>query len=101
MAGAYLRGRQLHAADVTAWLTAGAPYLPGPGARILDLGAGTGRFTAALTGTTGATVIACEPSPAMRAVFPPVAPLVGGAAEALPFRRACFDAVWASQMLHH
>jgi SAM-dependent methyltransferase len=101
MADAYLHGRKLREADVAGWMVAAAPYLPGPGGRILDLGAGTGRFTAALADTTGATVIACEPSPAMRAVFPAGTPLVGGAAEHLPFARACVDAVWASQMLHH
>jgi SAM-dependent methyltransferase len=102
MAQAYLRGRNLREADIAAWLTAAAPYLPGPHGRILDLGAGTGRFTAALAGATHATVIACEPSTAMRAVFPPGGGrLVGGAAEAIPFTRGGFDAVWASQMLHH
>ncbi|GAA3339580.1 hypothetical protein GCM10020358_23830 [Amorphoplanes nipponensis] len=101
MAGAYLRGRTLRAEDVAAWMSAAAPHLPGPGGRILDLGAGTGRFTAALGQATGATVIACEPSPAMRAVCPREGNLVGGAAETPPFRRASFDAVWASQVLHH
>jgi SAM-dependent methyltransferase len=101
MADAYRRGRNLRPVDVAAWLTAAAPYLPGPGGRILDLGAGTGRFTAALGAATGATVIACEPSAAMRAVFDAGTPLVGGVAEALPFRQGSVDAVWASQMLHH
>jgi len=101
MADAYLRGRNLRAADVAAWMTAAAPHLPGPAGRILDLGAGTGRFTAALAQATRATVIACEPSAAMRAVFPAGPGLVAGTAENLPFRRASFDAVWASQMLHH
>jgi len=101
MAGAYVRGRRLREADVAAWMAAAAPYLPGPGGRILDLGAGTGRFTAALARATGATVIACEPSAAMRAVFPAGMPLIGGTAEHLPFAPAAVDAVWASQMLHH
>jgi SAM-dependent methyltransferase len=101
MADAYPRGRYLREADLTTWMATAAPYLPGPGGRILDLGAGTGRFTTVLAESTGATVIACEPSAAMRAAFPAGAPLVGGAAEALPFGRAAFDAVWASQMLHH
>lgn len=102
MADAYLRGRHLRPADVAAWMTAAAPYLPGSGGRILDLGAGTGRFTAALAQATQATVIACEPATAMRAVFPePRRGLVGGTAENPPFRRGSFDAVWGSQMLHH
>ena len=101
MADAYRRGRNLRPVDVAAWLTAAAPYLPGPGGRILDLGAGTGRFTTALGAAAGATVIACEPSAAMRAVFDAGTPLVGGVAEALPFAPGSVDAVWASQVLHH
>lgn len=101
MAEAYLRGRNLRTTDVAAWMAAAAPHLPGPGGRILDLGAGTGRFTAPLARSTGATVIACEPSPAMRAVFPPGPPLIAGAAERLPLAAGSVDAVWASQMLHH
>lgn len=101
MAEAYLRGRNLRPEDVAAWMAAAAPYLPGPDGRILDLGAGTGRFTAALAAASPATVIACEPSAAMRSVFLGGAALVGGAAEALPFARDSIDAVWASQMLHH
>ncbi|WP_148307910.1 class I SAM-dependent methyltransferase [Actinoplanes friuliensis] len=99
MAEAYLRGRNLRAEDMSAWLAAAAPFLPGPGGRILDLGAGTGRFTAALGEV--ATVIACEPSAAMRAVFPGGQLLVGGSAEAIPLAAASFEAVWASQMVHH
>ena len=70
MAEAYLRGRNLRPEDVAAWMAAAAPYLPGPDGRILDLGAGTGRFTAALAGASPGTVIACEPSAAMREVLP-------------------------------
>lgn len=101
MADAYLRGRTLRPEDVAAWMAAAAPYLPGPGGRILDLGAGTGRFTSALAAASGATVIACEPSPAMRAVFPGGATLIGGAAEGIPLAAGAVDAVWASQMVHH
>jgi SAM-dependent methyltransferase len=101
MARAYLRGRELRPEDVDAWMAAAAPYLPGPGGRVVDLGAGTGRFTAALARTSGASVVACEPSPAMRAVFPAGLALIGGAAERLPLATGSVDAVWASQMLHH
>ncbi|HEY0531431.1 MAG TPA: class I SAM-dependent methyltransferase [Actinoplanes sp.] len=100
MAGRYDAGRRLRPVDVDAWMRAARPYLPGPGGRILDLGAGTGRFTLTLARATGATVVACEPSEAMRAVCPS-RPLVGGSAEGVPFRAGVFDAIWASQMLHH
>jgi ubiquinone/menaquinone biosynthesis C-methylase UbiE len=100
MATRYDSGRRLRAADIDAWMDAARPFLPGAGGRILDLGAGTGRFTSALAAATGATVIGCEPSAAMRAVHP-AGLLVGGAAEAMPFRAGVFDAIWASQTVHH
>jgi SAM-dependent methyltransferase len=100
MAARYDGGRRLRPADVAEWMSAARPYLPGAGGRVLDLGAGTGRFTAVLAEATGATVVACEPSGAMRAACP-AGLVVGGAAEAVPFRDHVFDAVWASQMVHH
>lgn len=100
LAGRYDAGRRLRPVDIDAWMAAARPFLPGPGGRVLDLGAGTGRFTAALAGASGAAVVACEPSAAMRLVCP-ARPLVGGSAEGLPFRDATFDAIWASQMIHH
>ncbi|GAB2606909.1 hypothetical protein Aab01nite_02160 [Paractinoplanes abujensis] len=104
MAAAYDRGRGLRPADVERWMVAARPYLPTGDGWILDLGAGTGRFTAALTRISGARVVACEPAAAMRAVLRenlPHAPAVGGVAEAAPFAADVFDAVWASQMIHH
>ena len=68
MAAGYDRGRGLRAEDVARWMAAARSYLPAGGGRILDLGAGTGRFSAALAGATGASVVACEPSAEMRAV---------------------------------
>lgn len=106
MAARYDRGRWLRGRDVDRWMAAARPYLPAAGGLVLDLGSGTGRFTAALGRSGGARVVACEPSAGMRAAFPRHAfpaggVLVGGAAEAMPFRAGAFDAVWASQVLHH
>ncbi|SFF10900.1 Methyltransferase domain-containing protein [Actinoplanes philippinensis] len=104
MAAGYDRGRGLRSRDLERWMVAARPYLPSAGGRILDLGAGTGRFSDALTRASGASVIACEPSAAMRAVLHanrPGARAVAGAAEAVPFRAGVFDAVWASQVVHH
>jgi ubiquinone/menaquinone biosynthesis C-methylase UbiE len=97
MARRYGPGRRLRQSDMDRWMAAARPYL---GAAVLDLGAGTGRFTAALAATTGGMVVACEPSGPMRERCP-ARPVVGGAAEALPFHDGSFDAVWASQMVHH
>jgi predicted RNA methylase len=59
---------------------------PGPGPRVLDLGAGTGKLTGTLV-ALGADVIAVEPDPAMltelRRVLPAVRALPGSA-EAIP-----------------
>ncbi|MBF9133863.1 class I SAM-dependent methyltransferase [Plantactinospora sp. S1510] len=85
-------------------MAAAGPYLPSAGGRILDLGAGTGRFSEALARFCGANVVACEPSAAMRAAFHSNSPdtwVIGGAAEAIPSRAGAFDAVWASQVVHH
>jgi SAM-dependent methyltransferase len=104
MAAGYDRGRQLRDEDIDAWMAAARPYLPGVDGRVLDLGAGTGRFSAALADAGGATVVACEPSDAMRAVCRVRCsgiPIVGGTAQAAPFREHAFDAVWASQVIHH
>jgi SAM-dependent methyltransferase len=103
MAAGFDRGRHLRARDVDAWMAAAREYLPGAGGLVLDLGAGTGRFSAALADATGATVIACEPSQAMRTVFRanwPAIPLVAGTAQAAPFPDGVFDTVWASQVIH-
>ncbi|BCJ48134.1 hypothetical protein GCM10010168_24940 [Actinoplanes ianthinogenes] len=104
MAAGYDRGRRLRSQDLESWMAAAIPYLSSAGGRILDLGAGTGRFSGTLARSCGATVVAGEPSAAMRAAFRsnlPDALVVGGAAEALPFRAGVFDAVWASQVIHH
>ena len=72
---------------------------PAPGPRVLDLGAGTGKLTAAL----GADVVAVEPDPAMltelRRALPAVRALPGSA-EAIPLPDASVDAVLAGHALH-
>lgn len=69
---------------------------------ILELAAGTGKFTAALI-DAGASPVAVEPLPGfrepLRHKFPQV-PLVAALAEALPFRSARFDAVMVAQAFH-
>lgn len=73
-----------------------------PGARVLELGAGTGKFSAKLI-AAGLDVTALEPSAAMRAVFTqnfPAIHLVTGTAEQLPFPTQYFDAVFAATAYH-
>jgi SAM-dependent methyltransferase len=67
------------------------------GARVLDVGAGTGRFTALLDGA-GLSPVAAEPDRGMRAFAArryPYLPWVGARAEALPFGDRAFDGVIA------
>jgi SAM-dependent methyltransferase len=73
----------------------------GPGRRLLDLGAGTGRF-ARLGAARGATVVALEPAAAMarRAAAHPGLLVVRGVAEALPVRRHAADAACAASAFH-
>ena len=74
----------------------------GPGSRVLDIAAGTGKLTRSLV-ARGATVVASEPSASMREVFAssvPGTPQVGATAEALPFVDGSFDAVTVAQAFH-
>ena len=97
---AYERGRPSYPADSVAWLVDGLGV--GPGRDVVDLAAGTGKFTRLLV-PTGANLIAVEPSAAMRAEFAAAVPgvaVLDGTAEALPFGDATVDAVTAAQAFH-
>lgn len=71
------------------------------GARVVDVGAGTGRFAAA-AGRLGYDVLAVEPDPGMRAVAEQSLPgrVVEGSAEAIPLPDASVDTVTAAQAHH-
>lgn len=74
----------------------------GPGVSVVDVGAGTGKFTRVLR-TTGADVVAVEPVAAMRVVFQmkvPDVPVRDGTAESLPFDDGSVDVVAAAQAFH-
>ena len=75
---------------------------PAPGPRVLDLGAGTGKLTAALV-ALGMDVVAVEPDAAMlnelRHALPDVRALPGRA-EAIPLPDGSVDAVLAGNALH-
>jgi ubiquinone/menaquinone biosynthesis C-methylase UbiE len=74
----------------------------GPGRRVLDLAAGTGKLTRLLV-PSGAEVVAVEPVPGMRDRLALVAPDVDvhdGTAEHLPFPDDAFDAVTVAQAFH-
>lgn len=72
-----------------------------PSARVLELGAGTGKLTRVLV-EEFAEVVAVEPDPHMRAWFAARhrARLVAGYAEALPVPAASFAAVFVAEAFH-
>ena len=74
----------------------------GPGARVCDLAAGTGKLTRLLAGT-GAEVVAVEPVPGMREQLVATSPEVealDGTAEAIPLPDASVDVVTVAQAFH-
>jgi len=74
----------------------------GPGRRVLDLAAGTGKLTRLLV-PSGADLVAVEPVAAMRDQLEQTVPGVtalDGTAEHLPFGDTEFDAVVVAQALH-
>ncbi len=74
----------------------------GPGRRVLDLAAGTGKLTRLLAGT-GADVVAVEPVEGMREQLAQAVPEVealDGTAEAIPLPDASVDAVTVAQAFH-
>jgi ubiquinone/menaquinone biosynthesis C-methylase UbiE len=74
----------------------------GPGARVCDLAAGTGKLTRLLV-ATGADVVAVEPVPGMREQLSEVLPdidVLDGTAEAIPLEDGSRDAVTVAQAFH-
>lgn len=99
-AAAYARGRPDYPGALLGWLEADVGA--GRGKAVLDLGAGTGKFTRLLV-QAGAVVTAVEPVVAMREALR--ANLQGvrtlaGTAEALPLEDASMDAVVCAQAFH-
>ncbi|MDR3373532.1 MAG: class I SAM-dependent methyltransferase [Ancalomicrobiaceae bacterium] len=96
----YDSGRPDYPAAVAGWLTDDIGLRPGK--LVLDLGAGTGKFTGRLV-ETGAEVIAVEPVEAMRARLAAAHPTVtarAGTAEAIPLADGFLDAVVCAQAFH-
>lgn len=97
---AYERGRPDYPADGIAHVV--RTLRVAPGRRVLDLAAGTGKFTRALV-ATGAEVIAVEPVDAMRVALARALPSVrtlAGAAEALPLGDGSVPAATVAQAFH-
>ena len=99
-ADAYERGRPDYALEAVARLVEELGIHAG--ARVLDLGAGTGKLTRQLVGT-GAELLAVEPVTEMRAKLleaVPSAQVLHGTAEAIPADSHSIDAVVVGQAFH-
>jgi ubiquinone/menaquinone biosynthesis C-methylase UbiE len=106
MADAYDAGRRLGPEAFATWGDAARPWLGAPsGGAVVDLGAGTGRFSGELARWSGGDVVAVEPTAAMatraRAKRQPGVCVVRARAESLPLADRSVRAAWVSQVLHH
>jgi SAM-dependent methyltransferase len=92
----YDRARPSYPPEAARWMLGEHPL------RVVDLGAGTGKFTRVVA-ALGHEVIAVEPDPGMRerlAAATPGVVVLGGSAEAIPLGHASADAVVAAQSFH-
>ena len=100
MADSYVRGRPDYPVEVDNWLRTGLGLCAGK--VVLDLGAGTGKFTPHLV-STAARVIALEPIREMLARLTQSLPDVEahqGTADAMPLPDASVDAIVCAQSFH-
>ncbi|HEV2404957.1 MAG TPA: methyltransferase domain-containing protein [Ktedonobacterales bacterium] len=103
-AAAFKAVREVPRDGLTEWRDAIDRHLhASPGMTLLDIGAGTGAFSAAFSDWFGVDVLAVEPSAAMRDQIPrlPRIQVFEGSATALPLPDASADAAWLSLVIHH
>src|SRR5215207_1095811 len=96
----YERGRPTYPDDAVSYLVRELGIAEGRS--LLELGAGTGKFTELIV-HTGARITTVEPVTAMRAALErncPTVRVLDGAAEAIPVHDASMDAVVAAQAFH-
>jgi SAM-dependent methyltransferase len=107
MAPDYAEGRVLPPEGMAPWREAIRPWIAAGGrSPVLDLGAGTGQFAAAIAGWFGVEVVAVEPSGGMRAQAARAHPhpdvrWVAGTGERLPLRDGACAWAWVSTVVHH
>jgi SAM-dependent methyltransferase len=99
-ASTYTRGRPDYPAQLSEWLR--AQLALHAAATVVDLGAGTGKFTRLLC-ATGARVLAVEPVDAMRTQLARLLPQVtvlAGTAQAIPITTGAAQALVCAQAFH-
>jgi ubiquinone/menaquinone biosynthesis C-methylase UbiE len=108
VADSYHAGRGVPLEHLVGWRSAVGTHVDDGAGRapLLDLGAGTGIWTAAFRHWFEVPVVAVEPSAGMRQVardngVPDGAWLVAGRAEAIPLDSSTVGTVWMSTVVHH
>jgi len=103
-AAAFKAARELPRDGLGEWREAVGRHLrPAPGMTLVDVGAGTGVFSAAFSDWFGIRVVAVEPSAAMREHIPRTSSIGARAGDAgtLPLADAAADGAWLSLVIHH
>ena len=103
-AAAFKAVREVPRDGLSEWREAVRRHLrPSQGMTLVDIGAGTGAFAAAFSDWFDLSVLAVEPSAAMRDQIPrtPAIQAVEGTASALPLPDESADAAWLSLVIHH
>jgi len=103
-AAAYKAVREIPRDGLGEWREAIRRHLsPTPGMTVADIGAGTGQFATAFSDWFGLSIVAVEPSAAMRAHIPrrPGIRVLEGHASALPLPDGSADGAWLSLVIHH
>jgi ubiquinone/menaquinone biosynthesis C-methylase UbiE len=102
----YAEGRRISPQAMAMWLEAIERHVPRSEVKtVIDLGCGTGRFSAALRRRFSARVVAIDPSRNMLGVAAANATAglayVQATAGHIPLREGCADLVFASMVWHH
>jgi ubiquinone/menaquinone biosynthesis C-methylase UbiE len=103
-AAAFKAVREVPRDGLLEWREAVRRHLrPSPGMTLVDIGAGTGTFATAFSEWFGLSVLAVEPSAAMREQIPriPAIQVLEGDASAIPLPDESADAAWLSLVIHH
>jgi ubiquinone/menaquinone biosynthesis C-methylase UbiE len=103
-AAAFKAVREVPREGLSEWREAVRRHLrPSRGMTLIDIGAGTGAFAAAFSDWFDLSVLAVEPSAAMRDQIPrtPAIEVLEGNASVLPLPDESADAAWLSLVIHH